>query len=364
MMKSITVGLGDRSYPIHVGRGLLGQAALILPHLKQPRVAIVSNTTVAKLFLGRLQGAIEAAGVEVVSAVIPDGEEYKTWQTLNSIFDVLLSKRLERKSTVIALGGGVVGDLAGFAAASYQRGVPFIQVPTTLLAQVDSSVGGKTAINHPLGKNMIGAFYQPALVLADVATLDTLPERELSAGLAEVIKYGLIMDRPFLDWLDANMEKLRARDAEALAYAVVRSCENKAAVVAADERETGVRAHLNLGHTFGHAIEAGLGFGTWLHGEAVAAGTVMAARLSRLMGMLDGAEVERVEKLLQRAGLPTQAPGLGYERYLELMGHDKKVEDGRLRLILLKGLGTATVTSEFSPEDLRTVLTQGVRAHA
>jgi 3-dehydroquinate synthase len=363
-VKSVTVGLDSRTYPIHVGRGLLGKAQLVLAHLKQPRVAIVSNTTVAKLYLPVLREALEAAGVEVVPAIIPDGEEFKTWQTLNSIFDVLLSRRLERKSTVIALGGGVVGDLAGFAAASYQRGVPFIQVPTTLLAQVDSSVGGKTAINHPLGKNMIGAFHQPVLVLADVATLDTLPGRELSAGLAEVIKYGLIMDRPFLDWLDANMERLRARDPEALSYAIVRSCENKAAVVAADERETGVRAHLNLGHTFGHAIEAGLGFGTWLHGEAVAAGTVMAARLSCLMGMLDAAEVERVERLLQRAGLPTQAPGLGYERYLELMGHDKKVEDGRLRLILLKALGSATVTSDFSPGDLRRVLTEGVRAHA
>lgn len=363
-MRSVTVGLGERSYPIHVGRDLLAQSQLILPHLKQPRVAIVSNTTVASLYLAKLGDALRTAGVEVVSAVIPDGEEHKNWQTLNAIFDVLLSKRLERKSTVLALGGGVVGDLAGFAAASYQRGVPFIQVPTTLLAQVDSSVGGKTAINHPLGKNMIGAFHQPCLVLADVTTLDTLPERELSAGLAEVIKYGLIMDLPFLDWLDTNMEKLRARDPEALAYAVVRSCENKAAVVAADERETGVRAHLNLGHTFGHAIETGLGFGTWLHGEAVAAGTVLAARLSRRMGLLDAAEVERLESLLKRAGLPTLAPALGYERYLELMGHDKKVENGRLRLILLKGLGTAITTSDFSADDLRTVLTADVRAHA
>ncbi len=363
-MKTVTVGLGNRSYPIHVGRGLLGKVDLILPHLKQPRVAIVSNTTVAKLYLAPLRNGLQAAGISVVAAVIPDGEEHKTWETLNSIFDVLLSNRLERKSTLLALGGGVVGDLAGFAAASYQRGIPFIQLPTTLLAQVDSSVGGKTAINHPLGKNMIGAFHQPSLVLADVATLDTLPERELSAGLAEVIKYGLIMDLPFLDWLDANMEKLRARDPEALTYAVVRSCEDKAAVVAADERETGVRAHLNLGHTFGHAIEAGLGFGTWLHGEAVSAGTVLAARLSGRMGLLDRAEVRRVEALLGRAGLPILAPALGYERYLELMGHDKKVEDGRLRLVLLKGLGAATVTSEFSAEDLRAVLTEDVRAHA
>ena len=363
-MRSVSVGLGQRSYPIHVGRGLLQRADLILAHLKQPRVAIVSNTRVAGLYLAGLRDALAAAGVDVVSAVIPDGEEHKNWQTLNAIFDVLLSNRLERKSTVLALGGGVVGDLAGFAAASYQRGIPFIQLPTTLLAQVDSSVGGKTAINHPLGKNMIGAFHQPSLVLSDVATLDTLPERELSAGLAEVIKYGLIMDRPFLDWLDANMERLRARDPEALSHAIVRSCEDKAVVVAADERETGVRAHLNLGHTFGHAIEAGLGFGTWLHGEAVAAGTMLAVKLSQRMGMLDDAEVGRVERLLERAGLPVRAPALGYERYLELMGHDKKVEDGRLRLILLKGLGSATMTSEFSAEDLRTVLTKDVRAHA
>jgi len=362
-MQTVNVGLGDRSYPIHVGRGLLGRADLLLPMLAQPRVAIVSNSTVAPLYLAPLSDALQSAGVEVIRAIVADGEEHKNWQTLNGIFDVLLSHRAERKTTVIALGGGVVGDLAGFAAASYQRGVPFIQLPTTLLAQVDSSVGGKTAINHPLGKNMIGAFYQPKLVLGDIATLDTLPERELSAGLAEVIKYGLIMDLAFLDWLDANMEKLRARDADALAHAVVRSCENKAKVVAADEREAGERALLNLGHTFGHAIEVGLGFGTWLHGEAVAAGTMMAAQLSRRMGMLDSAEVDRIEKLLHRAGLPTQAPDLGQGRYLELMGHDKKVEDGRMRLILLKALGKAVVTADFSSGDLREVLA-GTRAHA
>ena len=362
-MRTVSVGLGERSYPIHVGRGLLAQVELLLPHLAQPRVAIITNNTIAPLYLAPLVKALENAGIEIVQAIVQDGEEHKNWQTLNAIFDVLLRHRAERKTTVLALGGGVVGDLAGFAAASYQRGVPFIQLPTTLLAQVDSSVGGKTAINHPLGKNMIGAFYQPRLVLSDVATLDTLPERELSAGLAEVIKYGLIMDLRFLDWLDANIEKLRARDPEALIHAVLRSCENKAAVVAADERETGERALLNLGHTFGHAIEVGLGFGTWLHGEAVAAGTLMAAKLSRRMGMLDTKDVERIERLMRRAGLPTEAPDLGCERYLELMGHDKKVENGKLRLILLKSLGKAVVTADFSGEDLREVLAN-TRTHA
>ena len=360
---TINVGLGDRSYPIHVGSKLLGRADLVLPHLAQKRIALVSNPTVAGLHLRGLLAALESAGVEVIQALVADGEEHKNWRSLNAIFDVLLSHRAERGTTVLALGGGVVGDLAGFAAASYQRGVPFIQVPTTLLAQVDSSVGGKTAINHPLGKNMIGAFYQPRLVLADIDTLATLPERELSAGLAEVIKYGLIMDRPFLDWLDANMEKLRAREAEALSHAIVRSCENKAAVVAADEREAGERAILNLGHTFGHAIEVGLGFGTWLHGEAVAAGTLLAARLSERMGMLSRAEVQRVAALMQRAGLPTQAPDLGKERYLELMGHDKKVEGGKLRLVLLESLGKARLTSDFPVKDLHDVLA-GATAHA
>ncbi|HEX7810776.1 MAG TPA: 3-dehydroquinate synthase [Burkholderiales bacterium] len=362
-MRTVTVGLGARSYPIHVGRGLLAQSELLLPHLAQPRVAIVTNRTIAPLYLAPLVKALEKAGVQIVQAIVQDGEEHKNWQTLNVIFDVLLAQRVERKTTILALGGGVVGDLAGFAAASYQRGVPFIQLPTTLLAQVDSSVGGKTAINHPLGKNMIGAFHQPQLVLGDISTLDTLPERELSAGLAEVIKYGLIMDLPFLDWLDANMEKLRARDPGALIHAVVRSCENKAAVVAADERETGERALLNLGHTFGHAIEAGLGFGTWLHGEAVAAGTLLAAQLSRRMGMLDAAEVSRIESLMRRAGLPTEAPDLGRDRYLELMGHDKKVENGKLRLILLETLGKAVVSADFSREDLHQVLA-GARSHA
>jgi 3-dehydroquinate synthase len=353
-MRTVTVGLGARAYPIHIGEGLLARPDLILPHLPQ--------RTVAALYLDRFGAALRGAGVEIVPVILPDGEEHKNWQTLNAIFDALLSNRCERKSAIIALGGGVVGDLAGFAAASYQRGVPFVQVPTTLLAQVDSSVGGKTAINHPLGKNMIGAFYQPRLVLADTAVLDTLPARELSAGLAEVIKYGLIMDLPFLGWLEANMDKLMERDPAALAYAVTRSCENKAAVVEADERETGERALLNLGHTFGHAIEAGLGFGTWLHGEAVAAGTMLAARVSERMGLLKPAEVQRVADLFVRAGLAVEAPLLGEDRYLELMGHDKKVENGKLRLVLLQSLGKAYMTSDFELQDLREVLA-GASAH-
>jgi 3-dehydroquinate synthase len=355
-MRTVTVGLDDRTYPIHIGAGLLSRTDLLVPHLSQRKVAVVTNTTVASLYFQKFQSALTVAGIDVLPVVLPDGERHKTWQTLNTIFDALLSNRCERKTTVIALGGGVIGDLAGFAAASYQRGVPFIQVPTTLLAQVDSSVGGKTAINHPLGKNMIGAFYQPRLVLADTSVLDSLPARELSAGLAEVIKYGLIMDEPFLEWLEGNMEKLTARDPAALGYAVTRSCEDKAAVVAADERETGDRALLNLGHTFGHAIEAGLGFGTWLHGEAVAAGTILAARLSMRMGLLAAGDVQRIAALFARAGLPAEAPSLGPERYLELMGHDKKVEDGRLRLVLLQSLGKAFTTSDFNLRDLREIL--------
>ncbi|MBC8007448.1 MAG: 3-dehydroquinate synthase [Prolixibacteraceae bacterium] len=361
-MRTVTVGLGDRTYPIYIGEGLLARADLYLPHLPQRKISVVTNTTVASLYLDKFTAALHSAGVEIVPVVLPDGEEHKNWRTLNSIFDTLLSNRCERKSAIIALGGGVVGDLAGFAAASYQRGVPFIQVPTTLLAQVDSSVGGKTAINHPLGKNMIGAFYQPRMVLADTAMLDTLPERELSAGLAEVIKYGLIMDLPFLEWLEANMDSLNQRGPAALAYAVTRSCENKAAVVAADERESGERALLNLGHTFAHAIETGLGFGTWLHGEAVAAGTILAARLSERMGLLTAEDVGRVAHLFERAGLQIEAPSLGPDRYLELMGHDKKVDNGKLRLVLLQSLGKAFITSDFDLRDLREVLA-GAAAH-
>jgi len=353
---TVQVALGSRSYPIHIGSRLLNRVDLILPHLAQPRVAIVTNPTVAVLYLDALTQALTQAGVAVLPVTVPDGELFKTWQTLNGIFDSLLSNRCERKTTLIALGGGVIGDLAGFAAAVYLRGVPFIQIPTTLLAQVDSSVGGKTGINHPLGKNMIGAFHQPRLVLADMATLGTLPPRELSAGLAEVIKYGLILDAAFFDWLESNIDRLVARDPEALIHAVQRSCEIKAEVVAQDERESGVRALLNLGHTFGHAIEAGLSYGTWLHGEAVAAGTVQAARLSQRLGFLGEVDVERIVALLRRAHLPAAAPDLGVARYLELMGLDKKVEGGRLRLVLLRRIGEAYVSTDFPETDLRAVL--------
>ena len=357
-MQTLTVDLGDRSYPIHIGAGLLDRADLIVPHLAQNRVAIVTNTTVGPLYLDRLTHTLTAAGIDVLPIVLPDGEVYKNWETLNQIFDALLTNRAERKTTLIALGGGVVGDLTGFAAASYQRGVPFIQVPTTLLAQVDSSVGGKTGINHPLGKNMIGAFYQPQLVLADTDTLNTLPERELSAGLAEVVKYGLIRDLPFLEWLEANMDRLMARDQEALAYAIRRSCENKAEVVAADERESGQRALLNLGHTFGHAIEAGMGYGVWLHGEGVSAGTMMAADLSRRMGNISATDVDRIAALFRRARLPTVAPNLGVEAYLNYMGVDKKVEAGKMRFVLFRKVGKCYVTADAPVDLLRQTLAE------
>ncbi len=284
-MQTLTVGLGERSYPIHIGSGLLDQAALLLPAVPRKRAAIVSNTTVAPLYMGRLRLTLQSFGISSEEIILPDGEAFKNFETLNLIYDALLGKRCERSTPLIALGGGVVGDLTGYAAATYLRGVPFIQIPTTLLAQVDSSVGGKTGINHPLGKNMMGAFYQPQLVLADIDTLNTLPDKELAAGLAEVIKYGLIRDLPFLAWLEQNIDKLMARDTAALQYAIARSCQNKAEVVAADESESGERALLNLGHTFGHAIESGMGYGNWLHGESVAAGTVMAADLSQRSGL-------------------------------------------------------------------------------
>lgn len=359
-MRTLSVDLGDRSYPIHIGPGLLDRADLVLPHLKQKRAVIVTNTTVGPLYLERFSAALRNAGVQVEAVVLPDGEAYKNWETLNLIFDALLTRRAERKTTLVALGGGVIGDLTGFAAASYQRGMPFIQVPTTLLAQVDSSVGGKTGINHPLGKNMIGAFYQPRLVLADTDTLKTLPDRELSAGLAEVIKYGLIRDEAFFAWLEANMDRLVARDTEALIYAIHRSCQHKAEVVAADERESGQRALLNLGHTFGHAIEAGMGYGVWLHGEAVAAGTMLAADLSRRMGLISQADVERMAVLFRRAGLPTVAPDLGEDAYMEYMGVDKKVEGGRIRFVLFRRLGEAFVSGDYDPAALKATLTEAV----
>ena len=358
-MQTLTVDLGDRSYPIHIGPGLLDRADLILPHLAQPRVVIVTNTTVGPLYLERLTQALTHAGVRVTPVVLPDGEVYKNWETLNLIFDALLTDRAERKTTLIALGGGVIGDITGFAAASYQRGVPFIQVPTTLLSQVDSSVGGKTGINHPLGKNMVGAFWQPQVVLADTETLNTLPDRELSAGMAEVIKYGLITDPDFFVWLEANTARLMARDTAALTEAIYRSCVNKARVVAADEREAGLRALLNLGHTFGHAIEAGMGYGNWLHGEAVAAGTMLAADLSQRMGLVSQADCDRAEALFRQARLPVKAPNLGADEYLRHMGVDKKVEGGKLRFVLLRGIGDAFV-SEAPADLLQQTLTEAV----
>ena len=353
MQTTLKVDLGDRSYPIHIGAGLLERAELIVPHLVQKRVAVVTNITVAPLYLERLTATLTAAGVAVHPVVLPDGEAYKNWETLNRIFDALLTWRAERKTTLIALGGGVIGDMTGFAAACYQRGVPFIQIPTTLLSQVDSSVGGKTGINHPLGKNMIGAFYQPKAVLADTDTLKTLPPRELSAGLAEVIKYGFIWDEAFLVWLEAHMEKLRALDAEAVTHAIYRSCEIKAQVVAQDEREGGLRAILNLGHTFGHAIETGMGYGNWLHGEAVGAGMVLAAQTSQRLGWIAEADVARARALIRAAGLPDAAPDMALEAWFDYMGHDKKVESGQLRFVLLKKLGEAVITGDV-PKDVLT----------
>ncbi len=352
-MRTVHLELAHAPYDILIGRKLLEQINLICDQLVQARVAIVTNETVAPLYLEPLVQGLERAGVRVETIVLPDGEIFKTWDTLNLIFDKLLLTRCERKTTLIALGGGVIGDMTGFAAAVYQRGVPFIQIPTTLLSQVDSSVGGKTAINHPLGKNMIGAFYQPKLVIADLATLDTLPEKEFSAGMAEVIKYGLIDDLAFFEWLEANIDRVMTRDAEALAFMVERCCRNKARVVAADERETsGVRELLNLGHTFGHAIETGLGFGVWLHGEAVAAGMVLAAQASRALGQISDADIARIKNLLLKANLPVDAPNLGVARYLELMALDKKVDSGAIKYILMRRLGESYVGT-LSEETVR-----------
>jgi 3-dehydroquinate synthase len=345
----LNVDLGERSYPIIIGSELLTDVELIRS-LPGNRIAIVTNTVVAPLYLERLSATLQAAGKQCFPIVLPDGEEEKNAENLMAIFTALLEKKCDRKITLLALGGGVIGDMTGFAAATYMRGVPFVQVPTTLLAQVDSSVGGKTAINHPLGKNMIGAFYQPQLVLADTATLATLPDRELSAGLAEVIKHGAIIDAAFFNWLEENIHLLRARDAGALAHAIRRSCEIKAEVVRQDERESGLRAILNFGHTFGHAIEAGLGYGEWLHGEAVGCGMVMAADLSVRMGYLSPAEQARLVALVKAAGLPTTAPNLGESRWLDLMEVDKKNEGGQIKFILLKPLGSTIITA--APADL------------
>jgi len=317
---------------------------LLQARIKGQRVVIVTNTVVAPLYLEALQRQLNQLGKQVEAIVLPDGEEYKTWESLMLVFDALLAKKCDRKTTLLALGGGVIGDMTGFAASAYMRGIPFVQIPTTLLAQVDSSVGGKTGINHPLGKNMIGAFYQPQAVIADISSLNTLPDRELSAGLAEVIKHGAIIDLTFFDWIEANIEKLRAKDPVALAYAVLRSCEIKANVVRQDEREGGLRAILNFGHTFGHAIESGLGYGKWLHGEAVGCGMVMAADLSYRLGYIDYVTKVRISKLVEAAGLPTVAPDLGEQIWLDLMEVDKKNEGGQIKFILLKPLGQSMIT--------------------
>ena len=349
-MQTLTVDLGDRSYPIYIGPGLLRNKELYTPHIKGRQVLIVTNETVAPIYLDDVKSALPDYQVDTV--ILPDGEKYKDLDTLNMIFDELLDRRHNRTTTLIALGGGVIGDMTGFAAATYQRGVNFIQVPTTLLSQVDSSVGGKTAVNHALGKNMIGAFHQPQAVIADTDTLETLPLREMAAGMAEVIKYGLISDSEFYAWLQDNVAGLMSGDDESLAEAIYRSCENKASVVAQDEREGGIRATLNLGHTFGHAIEAHQGYGKWLHGEAVGAGMMMAADLSRRLGYLSEKDEHDLLRLLQAAHLPVKGPrDMSCDDYISRMAVDKKVLDGALRLVLLKGIGEAYITSEV-PRDL------------
>jgi 3-dehydroquinate synthase len=354
--RTLVVALGERSYPIHIGRALLTGIGNLLPGTRSGRAVIVTNPVVAALHLDPLQKGLERAGMRYHLIVVPDGEAHKDSAALYEIHTRLLELKAERSTMLIALGGGVIGDLAGFAAATYQRGMPLVQIPTTLLAQVDSSVGGKTAVNHPLGKNMIGAFYQPSAVIIDSATLSTLPDREYASGLAEVVKYGAIRSPELFAWLESNVELLRGRDDTALTQAIHESCRIKAEIVAADEREMGERALLNFGHTFGHAIEVGTGYGTWLHGEAVAAGMVLAGELSvRVTGMPRG-ENERLRRLLSRFGLPVDPPALGCDRYLELMARDKKVEAGKLRLVLLEALGRATIRSDVPLAELRALL--------
>ena len=350
-MKTLTVNLGDRSYPIYIGSSLLGKADLLAPHIRGKQVLVVTNDTIAPLYLEKVMLSLD--GFKSSSLILSDGEQYKTLDTVNEIFTRLLENRFNRDATLIALGGGVIGDITGFAAASYQRGIDFIQIPTTLLAQVDSSVGGKTGVNHPLGKNMIGAFYQPNCVIADTTTLNTLEDRQLSAGIAEVIKYGLIRDNEFFKWLQENMDKLLTREPEALVYAIEKSCQCKADIVADDEKEQGVRALLNLGHTFGHAIEAGTGYGNWLHGEAVATGMAMAADLSQRLGWITNNDVDTVITILEKANLPVKSPAeITNARFQDLMSIDKKVLDGTLRLVLLKSIGEAIVTDQFDTKQL------------
>jgi len=359
-MRTLTVDLADRSYPIFIGTGLISQSELYLPYIKGKQALIVTNTTVEKLYLETVVKAL--TGIQVDTVVLDDGEQFKTTKELEKIYDALLKNKHNRTTTLIALGGGVVGDMCGFAAATYQRGVNFIQVPTTLLSQVDSSVGGKTGVNHPLGKNMIGAFHQPQAVIADTEVLNTLPSNEVSAGIAEVIKYGLIADCEFYQWLQDNMSSLVAKQPGALAFAIERSCQNKADVVAQDEKEGGIRATLNLGHTFGHAIEAEQGYGNWLHGEAVAVGMLQAADLSWRLGKITAQEVNELRQLLEVANLPVAGPeNMTTTQYLEHMAVDKKVLDGRIRLVLLEKIGQAFITSEAPQELILQTLTAGSR---
>ncbi|XAR58000.1 3-dehydroquinate synthase [Bertholletia excelsa] len=352
----VEVDLGTRSYPIYIGSGLLDQPDLLQRHVHGKRVLVVTNTTIAPFYLDKVVSALTVSNpnISVESVILPDGEKYKDMDTLMKVFDKAIESRLDRRSTFVALGGGVIGDMCGYAAASFLRGVNFIQIPTTVMAQVDSSVGGKTGINHRLGKNLIGAFYQPQCVLVDTDTLNTLPDRELASGLAEVIKYGLIRDAEFFAWQERNMQALMARDPDALAYAIKRSCENKAEVVSLDEKESGLRATLNLGHTFGHAIETGFGYGEWLHGEAVAAGMVMAVNMSHRLGWIEESIVERVDSILKQAKLPTAPPEtMTVEMFKSIMAVDKKVADGLLRLILLKGpLGNCVFSGDYDRKAL------------
>jgi len=350
-MTQLTVDLGERSYPIYIGNNLLGNTDLLPSHIPGNSALIVSNETVAPLYLEQVQAMLP--GIRHQSVILPDGEKYKNLQVLNQVYDALLANHLDRNTTIIALGGGVVGDMAGFAAASYQRGVHLIQIPTTLLSQVDSSVGGKTGVNHALGKNMIGAFYQPRAVIADTSTLNTLPDRELSAGIAEIIKYGLIDDEAFFNWLQQNMPALLAKDTTALSYAIEISCRAKAEIVAADERESGKRALLNLGHTFGHAIENGLGYGEWLHGEAIAAGMCMAAEMSCRKQWLSRDDNHAIIQLIKQARLPATPPdSIKTDTFLSLMSVDKKVLDGVMRLVLMRGIGCSQVTSDYTQDEL------------
>jgi len=355
---TLKVDLGDRSYPIYIGQNLLDQTDILKKHIPGNSALIVSNETVAPLYLKKVEALL--GGIRFESVILPDGEQYKNLDVLNTIFDALLTHRMDRNTTIIALGGGVVGDMAGFAAASYQRGVHLIQIPTTLLSQVDSSVGGKTGVNHPLGKNMIGAFHQPECVVIDTETLNTLEDRQLSAGLAEVIKYGLIQDPEFFEWLEANIEKMLNREPEALSFAIERSCQDKADIVAKDEKEAGMRALFNLGHTFGHAIEAGMGYGNWLQGEGVSAGSMQAVYMSKLLGNLTQEDETRIQALFERAKLPVLPPSvdeMSNDKFLDLMAGDKKVQAGTVRLVLLKSIGKAYVTGDYPQEFLEQTLT-------